>query len=358
MRLFGLLLFGAAAGLVYWGIGSLSGALCSDNTGSLILKGVLFSLGIIACIALGALTFTGFDAFEKFWSCAVGVVLVLGCVGAMFYFANRKASQVCPAAEITSALQDACRGDGNPLAGTVERTQAGDAQVVVLEAQGGISKYANRAPTVWKPASLADADLVLCIAEPSEVRLDTCNYAGGGDIERYRRVIYAELVSARTGERVANKTFTCQPRDCLPWELGFINKLSCKVKVGQVFDYFEEIVAKLPAAALSVSEVPLLTPTPMPPTPTRTAAASSTPRPSPTPQPSATVKASSARLRRQPNTTSATLAGLRQGDPVRIIGVNAAGDWVKVSLPDGQQGWILAELLSLSVPVETLPVVE
>ncbi len=358
MKLIGLLGFCATAGLVWWGINTLSGAYCVDNSGRVILYGVLFGLGIFITIIFAALLFSDFEIFEKIWGCGLGLILTAGCIAAMFYFGSQRARLACPAPEIYSALSSACRGNGNPQAGSTNPTQAGGYKVVVMNMQSEIYKDADRAPAAWKPAALADSEFVLCLDGPKEVFVNNCNYAGGSDIERYRKVINAVLISARTGERVTSKTFTCQPRACLSWELSFIGKISCKVKVDEVFDWFETFLSKWRVAASNEPGKILLTPSPTLPIPTLTAAKSPTPRPSLTPQPLATVKSSSIRVRSAPNTNSTTLAGLRQGDQVKIIGCNAGRDWVKAALADGQQGWIMAELLTLPAPIESLSVIK
>jgi uncharacterized protein YgiM (DUF1202 family) len=72
----------------------------------------------------------------------------------------------------------------------------------------------------------------------------------------------------------------------------------------------------------------------------------------------ATVKGNTARVRSAPDTNASILAGIRPGVQVKVLGANAARDWVKVALDDGTLGWVFVELVTLSVPIDSLPVVE
>lgn len=57
--------------------------------------------------------------------------------------------------------------------------------------------------------------------------------------------------------------------------------------------------------------------------------------------------------------TSAALAGvLRTGEVATADGRNAAGDWLRVTLPDGTGGWVFANLVTASGDASTLAVVE
>ena len=78
--------------------------------------------------------------------------------------------------------------------------------------------------------------------------------------------------------------------------------------------------------------------------------------PSPTPAMAALVK-TRARLRNGPSTKDAILTVLPTGTPLTVLGVNAAHDWLKVSMVEGIEGWISLELVELNGEVEDLQII-
>jgi hypothetical protein len=97
-------------------------------------------------------------------------------------------------------------------------------------------------------------------------------------------------------------------------------------------------------------------------TPTRTRTPTLTPKPTRTPSPTATrrptstptrrpdglVAVDACNLRQGPGTEYDVVDVLKQGDEVRILAKNAAGDWAKVKV-GGQVGWLAVDLLDLQV---------
>ena len=62
-------------------------------------------------------------------------------------------------------------------------------------------------------------------------------------------------------------------------------------------------------------------------------------------------------IRGLPNLTSEVLASLEPGMQAIGIARNEAGDWIQINL-DGVIGWVFAETVTASAPVENLPVFE
>lgn len=77
---------------------------------------------------------------------------------------------------------------------------------------------------------------------------------------------------------------------------------------------------------------------------------------SPAPQP--VNPSNTASLRACPNTTCAVTGSVYSGLSVTATGRNADSSWLFVVLSNGQQGWIQASYVALSVPVSTLPVMQ
>lgn len=76
----------------------------------------------------------------------------------------------------------------------------------------------------------------------------------------------------------------------------------------------------------------------------------------PAPQP--VNPSNTASLRSCPNTTCSITGSVYSGLSVTATGRNADSTWLFVVLSNGQQGWIQASYVALSVPISTLPVVQ
>ncbi|HEX6387457.1 MAG TPA: SH3 domain-containing protein [Anaerolineae bacterium] len=59
-----------------------------------------------------------------------------------------------------------------------------------------------------------------------------------------------------------------------------------------------------------------------------------------------------------PGTTYSIVGTVHQGQNVTLLGRNSQGNWVKVLLDNGVQGWISASLVRADVPLFSLPVVD
>ncbi|MCP4421531.1 MAG: SH3 domain-containing protein [Chloroflexi bacterium] len=63
-------------------------------------------------------------------------------------------------------------------------------------------------------------------------------------------------------------------------------------------------------------------------------------------------------LRSGPGSSYQVTGSVYQGLQVTAVGRNASSTWLKVQLSDGQQGWIGAQFVQLSIPVANLPVMD
>jgi CRP-like cAMP-binding protein/uncharacterized protein YraI len=119
----------------------------------------------------------------------------------------------------------------------------------------------------------------------------------------------------------------------------------------------------------SLKVVPVITPEPIA---TPTAELTPTALPSPTvpaeataaltPVPTVTVPISSRttggglRMRSGPGTNYKVLLFLAEGQEVDVLGRDEAGEWLKISLDSGEEGWVTAEFVDVGVAVEALPI--
>lgn len=119
----------------------------------------------------------------------------------------------------------------------------------------------------------------------------------------------------------------------------------------------------------NLKAVPVVTPEPIasPTTePTPTAIPSPTVSPeataAPTPGPAVTVPIPSRttggglRMRSGPGTDYNVSVLLAEGQEVDVLGRDETGEWLKISLDSGEEGWVAAEFIDVGVAVETLPI--
>lgn len=91
-------------------------------------------------------------------------------------------------------------------------------------------------------------------------------------------------------------------------------------------------------------------------TPTTTPTATQVP-PTPTPQVvTGSVTADPLNVRSGPATSFDALAQLAVGDIVTVTARNQASDWLAITTPDGQTGWVAAQFVSTTADLQSLPV--
>jgi len=89
--------------------------------------------------------------------------------------------------------------------------------------------------------------------------------------------------------------------------------------------------------------------------PTATPPSSPTPTVTPRPAITARVATDTLNVRSGPGTVYAKQAELRQGDRLTVLERDADGKWLHVRLPDGNEGWVSAELTDLGGAVSDVP---
>jgi CRP-like cAMP-binding protein/uncharacterized protein YgiM (DUF1202 family) len=141
------------------------------------------------------------------------------------------------------------------------------------------------------------------------------------------------------------------------------------IKVG--LDSGEEgwVAAEFVDVGDGLKAVPVLTPEPIA---TPTTEATPTAMPSPTVPPEATAAPTPVsevtvpiparttggglRMRSGPETDYRVLALLAEGQEVSVLGRDETGEWLKISLDSGEEGWVATEFIDVDVAVEALPI--
>lgn len=121
-----------------------------------------------------------------------------------------------------------------------------------------------------------------------------------------------------------------------------------------------------PTATSLVTErpSPAVTPTTTEPTPTAIPSPTVPPEATaaPTPMPTVTVPIPSRttggglRMRSGPGTDYKVLVLLAEGQEVNVLGRDETGEWLKISVDSGEEGWVAAEFIDVGVAVEALPI--
>ena len=119
----------------------------------------------------------------------------------------------------------------------------------------------------------------------------------------------------------------------------------------------------VPPTVPAPTRVAFLSPTPVPPTFTPVGLS---PTPLPTAEPSPVVASQGAmatlrsdqvvNVRTGPGIGYSVIGGVRKGDKLPVTGRTTDSSWLKITLPDGRSGWILANMAQLNVPDDKVPV--
>jgi hypothetical protein len=120
---------------------------------------------------------------------------------------------VRPLRLVEAGLASVCTGTAVPEAGSALAGKSN--HVVVLDATGGQHPWSLYVELGWRPATVADAELVACVArDDASASIEVCTYRGGPDVTRYVVSRDVRVVAARTGEEVAAFTVSHSPRAC------------------------------------------------------------------------------------------------------------------------------------------------
>lgn len=330
---------------------------------------------------LALLALINLELFEKSLSgmqiLLMGSAMVVVGLGLTVFFARRSAEQACPRFDLVDDVRVLCQVQSSDLnfsnlgvayaadslAGDLDVSAdgAGSAllrlgtasaltaeKLVVLGEQGQAIPWTDSARQDWEPQTLEQINLVVCVGQPREERLEVCSYGGGINLGRFRQVLPARLVLAPTGETLAAGEISADPPPCQPMGLQNLLRLHARVEYNDLKAWVNQ------ALGAERSSKVLASPTPVPATPTLAPTPTQTPAPTPTPQVTGEIK-TNARLRAGPGQENVVINGLLTGEPVIILGANSERTWLYVLTPNGEEGWVFAELVKLPVPLEQIP---
>jgi len=119
-------------------------------------------------------------------------------------------SQICESGRIPQAAD--YQGDQHP--------------VVLLDFAGNEHGWSDELPMEWLPTAVEETQLVVCVGEEKESRIQTCEYWLGPDIERYQYRLHVTLRKAKTGDTIADTYLLgSMPRACQNTEDYWLTRL-------------------------------------------------------------------------------------------------------------------------------------
>jgi len=87
--------------------------------------------------------------------------------------------------------------------------------VIILSENGMAHSWQRSLPDEFKPLAIQSTQLVVCVGEEKELKIETCKYTPPPDIDRYLYQVTVKLVEARTGRTVVIKEIRGNPpREC------------------------------------------------------------------------------------------------------------------------------------------------
>lgn len=118
------------------------------------------------------------------------------------------------------ALSQVCSdGKGVVEAASYDPQSSNVHRIVILSANGEPHEWSTRLPYELFPRNVSEAELVACVGDQVEERIETCRYRDrfGGNtvtIERFQYRRSFQIREARTGKIVAQETVTSAPPEC------------------------------------------------------------------------------------------------------------------------------------------------
>ncbi|HNS52524.1 MAG TPA: hypothetical protein PKO09_15265 [Anaerolineae bacterium] len=168
--------------------------------------------------------------------------LLVGGIYAHFYFGPL---HLRPAqAAYWRSVGGVCEGTGVPDARAYSPGQ-GVHKVEALEPRATASwPWTRHLPKDWRPASLDEMELVLCLEAEEKARVEVCKYSGNREMERFQYRRQATLREARTGEVVGRMLLKgSSPATCPAVTSEMADRKGSRVTDDMVIDWLEPYVS-------------------------------------------------------------------------------------------------------------------
>ena len=172
----------------------------------------LLAIGLVVAAVVAAIVPSlrhGHDRARSVMAVFAAVVLGVGIYGI-----NSDIPTQRPDAAVTRAVASACAGQPVALAGSIHTDGSVRNHLVVLDATGAEAGWTGKAALAWRPATIDDVEVVACIAEETQSRVDVCRYEGGSDSILYSATRQVRVVAAKTGLELAKFEVTDMPGSC------------------------------------------------------------------------------------------------------------------------------------------------
>lgn len=113
---------------------------------------------------------------------------------------------------IEIALSQVCNGKGVAEAATYDSQKKDIHPIVVLSTNGEPHEWSIQLPDDWFPNNVNEAQLVACVGDQIDIKVQTCNYGNFGikssTITRYQIERSFQIREAKTGKILIEKTYT------------------------------------------------------------------------------------------------------------------------------------------------------
>lgn len=180
-------------------------------------------------------------------------------------------------------------------------------------------------PEALQAKSVEETEAVLCMRE-SETVVQTCEYTGGITVRRIRIDETYQLLDYKTGNILAERTFTGRTPESCYGQINTANYRSTLKARPEVGTWVTWLASRIDTST------PVIT--------------------------RSTTQSGGINARSEASTSSTILQSVPGNTPITPIARNEAGDWIVALLPDHTKAWLFADLLRIAPvsPLEALPV--
>lgn len=110
------------------------------------------------------------------------------------------------------ALSQVCKGTGIAEAASYDSQKPAIHPIVILLASGEPHEWTIKLPDNWYPSTISEAELVACVGDQIDIKIQTCNYGDFGikttTLTRYQIKRSFQIREAKTGNIVIEETVT------------------------------------------------------------------------------------------------------------------------------------------------------